>query len=248
MSRNRKKIFMGLLVWGGISLAAFGIVRFHGEGLGRILEWSVNRSAKEFFRDSFQIGSSRLDRNLGIRLTEVEARLHLEDGDLPLRIESIVSQGPVAGYFSKEGLVLQFEGIRLAGSAGESALRGFSGEIKGEFTLRVNPWETAGLHLRLRVEEPGGLLESRFLAPLLRYLPEQSVRREVRRVIGSGEQIGFQSASLRLDETGPDSMKIFLHMLIPDYNLHLNLKIEVRVDEKDILAQLVRLAGLVPAH
>lgn len=123
-------------------------------------------------------------------------------------------------------------------------LRGSSGEIKGEITIRQG---AKGVFLRanLRIDEPGGRLQARFLDLLKPYLPQMGVKEKVEQILAAGGGVDFRIASLEMELVESEKMKVLLHLAIPDYNLDLHFNIEVRVDEKNAFLQLAELGGLI---
>ena len=57
--------------------------------------------------------------------------------------------------------------------------------------------------------------------------------------------VGYQSADLRATLASADTLKVFLHLLIPDYNLDLNLNLEIHIDKDNAFPELARLMGLL---
>jgi hypothetical protein len=124
-------------------------------------------------------------------------------------------------------------------------LKGAAGELEGEIAFRQDMGETFEFQALLRIEQPGGRLPSRFFEPLLAYLPEFAVRREVRKVVAARGLVDYREASLQIRSVQTDRVKIFFHILIPEYNLDLNVNLEVRADEKTAFADLASLLGLL---
>jgi hypothetical protein len=124
-------------------------------------------------------------------------------------------------------------------------LAGSAGEMKGSFTFRVDAGGRPFCEIRLRVEEPGGKLQARFFETLKPYLPQLAVQQKVEEIAGKQALVDFREAELRLDLAESDRMKIFLHIAVPDYNLDLNLNIELRVDSENAFADVAGLVGLI---
>ncbi|MBI4115514.1 MAG: hypothetical protein HY447_02955 [Candidatus Omnitrophica bacterium] len=124
-------------------------------------------------------------------------------------------------------------------------LSGSSGEMKGEIMLENSPKGKILLHLKLRIEEPGGRVQARFFDLLTPYLPQLAMMEKVKEIKAKGGTVGFHDALIEVKMTQSKRIKIFLHMVIPDYNLHLNLNTEVRFEEEDTLPELARLIGLL---
>lgn len=124
-------------------------------------------------------------------------------------------------------------------------LSGSRGHLKGKIRFRADAGGVIGTNADLRVDPPGGRLPARFLELLKPYLPQLSVRREVETLLANQPLVDFREASVKLELAESEPMKIFLHIGIPDYNLNLNVNLEVRLDEKNALQDLIRLVGLL---
>ena len=123
-----------------------------------------------------------------------------------------------------------------------SYLAGSTGEVTGDVTLRVGDVEEPYLATALAIEEPGGLLQARFFDLLAPYLPAIN---ELRRHAAKHALVAFRDARVKASLPATDRLEIFLHISVPEYNLDLNARLEIHVDERDILKQCVRLIGLV---
>ena len=110
-------------------------------------------------------------------------------------------------------------------------LTGSVGEMRGLVDIRTNSRGEISFSSELRIQEPGGRLQSRFFDILTPYLPQLATKEKVRQVAAAGGLVGFRDASLKADLVESDKMKAFLHISIPDYNLDLNLNMEIRLDE-----------------
>ena len=124
-------------------------------------------------------------------------------------------------------------------------LSGASGKVRGNLEFGADARGKIESRGDLEVAPPGGLLQARFFDLLKPYLPEVALREKVDEISGHRGLTGFHEASLKIELARSDKMKIFLHIAVPDYNLILNLNIEVRVDEKNALGQLAGLAGVI---
>lgn len=125
-------------------------------------------------------------------------------------------------------------------------LSGATGELRGEMTFRSDTKGEVSYSARLQVEEPGGHVQTRFFDLLKPYLPQQlETREKIDHLLATGGVVGFREASLQADWAESDRMKVFLHITVPDYNLVLNLNLEIRVDEKNAFMQLTQLMGLL---
>lgn len=124
-------------------------------------------------------------------------------------------------------------------------LSGATGELRGRFILKTGADRDPELLLELKVEEPGGTLPSKAFSPLLAYLPESLQREYVRELTSDSGLIRYSSGVFRVDLSRADRMKLFLHMAIPDYNLDINLNLEIRVEEADTFSKIVQLMAHV---
>jgi len=124
-------------------------------------------------------------------------------------------------------------------------LAGSSGEIQGKVTLQSKASGAILLEVQLRVREPGGRISARFFDLLLPYLPQIGSSERVAEIRAAGGLVGFHDASLALSWKDSDRIKIFLHILVPDYNLDLNVNTEIRMDEKNSFSELAEIFGLI---
>jgi hypothetical protein len=124
-------------------------------------------------------------------------------------------------------------------------LKGSKGEMKGEITILTKALEEPRVHADIHIAKPGGRLQSRFFDGIVPYLPQTKARSELKKLASQTELVNFDDAILKLDLSRTDKIKVFLHIMIPDYNLNLNLNIEVRIDEKNALLELGQIMGLV---
>ena len=79
-------------------------------GAGReLVQYAANRGSEEFFAGSVRLASAVIDRKLRIHLRGLRGEFQSPSGPVPLEIPSADSQGPLTGFFSQEGLVLNFK-------------------------------------------------------------------------------------------------------------------------------------------
>lgn len=109
-------------------------------------------------------------------------------------------------------------------------LEGSSGEMKGKIILRQDSKGAILLNGKLQVNE-GGELPSHFFRLLKPYLPQIALSRKIKRIEATGGLVGFRLASLEMEMVESNKMKIVLHLAVPDYNLDLHLKVEVRLGD-----------------
>lgn len=127
-------------------------------------------------------------------------------------------------------------------------LSGLTGKLQGKLILRTSFPEELSLKLKLNVDAPGGHLRARTFEPFLSYLPESLQREYVKELTENPSSfIRYEDAAFELDLSYSDRMKIFLHMTVPDYNLILNIKIELRLDKENAFLHLLKLLNLINA-
>ena len=127
-------------------------------------------------------------------------------------------------------------------------LSGLTGKLQGKLILRTSFPEELSLKLKLNVDAPGGHLKARAFEPFLSYLPESLQREYVKELTeNSSSFIHYEDAAFELDLSHSDRMKIFLHMTVPDYNLVLNLRIELRLDEENAFLHFWELLNFINA-
>lgn len=242
-----------------------------------IFELVLNQSAGDFFHGSLRAGSVRLDRHLKIHVGRLQGKLQTETGPFPLEVRQLESQAPLSDvFFSPNGLLVSFEGIRpqdskREGIRGIARLRGgrkwffelraevealdleelkrlslenwggSTGEMKGKIVFLTGAQEKSLFLTRLRIEPPGGQLRAHFLNHLTPYIPKPVTRQKVKDVLDQGGLVDFRTAFLEIRMEKPDLMKVFFRLAVPSYNLHLNLNLEIRVDEKNGFAELAQL-------
>ena len=124
-------------------------------------------------------------------------------------------------------------------------LEGASGILKGTLTLRTDAREDPVFGLVLNVFEPGGNLQARFFDLITPYLPQIQARSRVEQLAASKKTVSYKNAHLNIGLEDPQQMKLFFHILVPDYNLDLNINMAIRVDRKNAFFELAEVLGLV---
>ncbi len=124
-------------------------------------------------------------------------------------------------------------------------LKGSKGNLKGAMMLYARFNEDPRVSADLYVEKPGGKLQSQFFDGIFPYLPKSVAKAQVKKLSNRTELVDFDNAKLQVDIARADRIKVFLHILIPDYNLNLNLNMEVRVDDKEVLRELLQIMGII---
>jgi len=125
------------------------------------------------------------------------------------------------------------------------ALSGSAGEMRGSITLQTNALEEPKISADIHIAEPGGQMQSRFFDTLTPYLPQAKSKKQIQDLAAHKGLVDFRNADLKIELKSTDNIKVFLHVLVPDYNLNLNLNIEIRIDEKNALLQIAQIMGLV---
>lgn len=123
-------------------------------------------------------------------------------------------------------------------------LKGASGKMRGFARFETDANENLRFELEVKLEE-GGTIQARFFDTLTPYLPELKEQRKVRQLIKADRLVNYREAKLTMALKDATTMKIFFHILIPDYNLNLNLNVEVLVDAENAFLQVAELLGLI---
>lgn len=118
------------------------------------------------------------------------------------------------------------------------------GNLNGEVLLQGSASKSPVFRLSLATDEAGGFLKASVFDVFLSYVPQVSDREAVKSLIQKGGLIAFQRGSFRAELIEPDRLKVVFRMLVLEYNLDLNLNIEIRIDEKNAFPKLVKLMGL----
>ncbi len=128
------------------------------------------------------------------------------------------------------------------------SLSGSSGRMTGDLKLKADFSGHSEFNLHLDVPEPGGNLQARFFETITPYLPQTKNLKVLRDLSQSHELVQYHQASLDARLEQDDQVKVLLRILIPDYNLNLNLNMLVRVDEKNTFLKLFQLLGILRSH
>jgi hypothetical protein len=124
-------------------------------------------------------------------------------------------------------------------------LMGSSGVIQGEIFLEAQTGKEPQFQSYLQVKEPGGRVQSRFFKLFTPYLPNTPLRKELKQIASVEELVQYKEGVLQIGIAESDKIKVFLHTVVPEYNLDLNVQIDIRLDEKHALMQLAQLIGLM---
>ncbi|HQB12523.1 MAG TPA: hypothetical protein PLX96_06065 [Candidatus Omnitrophota bacterium] len=125
-------------------------------------------------------------------------------------------------------------------------LAGASGALKGSLRYSQMGNEPPHFEVNLDSPEPGGFLQAKFFDLFLPYLPASSQKQRVEQLASTGERlVKFKVAGLTASMPDAHRMKIFLRILILDYNLDLKLNVEVRTDSEDAFLKIAQWMGVV---
>ncbi len=153
-------------------------------------------------------------------------------------------KGGKKGFYHLEGVIggLGLEEMRWLDPEN---LKGATGAMKGNISIHQDVEGEPKFSAEVDIKEPGGQIAARLFDLLLPYLPQMAATVRQQRQAKPQETVNYQNAQLKIEMNQLDQMKVFLHMSVPDYNLILNLNIEVRIDEKNGFSRLAQLMGLV---
>ncbi|OQA55369.1 MAG: hypothetical protein BWY42_01480 [Candidatus Omnitrophica bacterium ADurb.Bin277] len=125
-------------------------------------------------------------------------------------------------------------------------LDGASGKVGGHIRFRRTGDQAPFFEMTLDAPDPGGSLQAKFFDLFLPYLPASVQRKRVEKLAGRGERlVRFKTADLKVEMPEGDRMKVLLHILVLDYNLKLQLSMEVRTDSENALLKIARWMGVV---
>lgn len=123
-------------------------------------------------------------------------------------------------------------------------LAGATGQLKGEIEYRVED-NRPFFKGTLNVAEPGGKIQARFFDLLTPYLPKSQVKSAVKKISAEKGLVTYQTASAEVSLLTPTELKVLLHIMIPVYNLVLNLNITIRLDDENAFNQIAQIAGMI---
>lgn len=126
-------------------------------------------------------------------------------------------------------------------------LSGSSGLIQGELHLKTAREKEPEFRVKLGVREPGGQIQSRFFSILTPYLPKSKgqTKAELKAISNTEALVGYKDIVMDMHLIESDKIKVFLHIAVPEYNLDLNVKMDIRLDAKQALMQVAQILGLV---
>ncbi len=142
-----------------------------------------------------------------------------------------------------ESRIVRLERSKLTAFNRET-LKGASGAFSGTLEMTSDEHGLTSFSMNLLSDEGGGKLQARFFDLFLNFLPGTN-RNEVLERLSGIEIVPFREADMKMSLVSPEVIKAFVHVLIPDYNLNLNLNAEIRLEEGSSFLELSRALGLV---
>lgn len=124
------------------------------------------------------------------------------------------------------------------------SLEGSTGRMTGSITFRSDARQDPVLGMEFLVQEPGGRIQAQFFDLLLPYLPQFKNVEKIQTLASKKSLLNYKNAALMVSLKESDKMKVFLHIMIPDYNVNLNLNLEIRADKKNAFMEIAQLLGL----
>lgn len=171
------------------------------------------------------------------------------EGARPARSNEDGLTGKAAVRLGKEGF-MEIEADILSLGLGNleklnpENLEGSTGQLNGKFYFR-SAGDSTDFELLLKVPAPGGLIQARFFDAVLPYLPQIPNRAKIEQIAGTARLVPYKDADLKMELIDPSRMKVFFHILVPDYNLNLNLNMEIRVDRENAFFEIAQMMGLI---
>ncbi|HTL47537.1 MAG TPA: hypothetical protein VL688_05685 [Verrucomicrobiae bacterium] len=121
-----------------------------------------------------------------------------------------------------------------------------TGTLQGTLHFATDARQDPAFGLILRAPEPGGRVHAHFFDMLLPYLPQAAVQAKVKEIsAGATRLVSYRDADFHMNLETPDHMKLFLHILVPEYNMDLNINMQVHVDKKNSFFQIAQMLGLI---
>jgi hypothetical protein len=108
-------------------------------------------------------------------------------------------------------------------------LRGSTGELTGTVRAAFGAQRAPELDCALRIDEPGGLVQTTMFEWLVPYLPTIE---EIRRLSARSELVGYRRASLELHGLHDGRLTGLFHIDVPSYHLLVNLNLAITVDDE----------------
>ncbi len=126
-------------------------------------------------------------------------------------------------------------------------LKGSTGKLSGIVQAGTDYKGSTNLEVVLAVKDPGGFLQGKFFGLLRPYLPTQASKEAAFQLASLNGLVRYKTAELHLNTIRSNQLKVILKMLVPDYNLNLNINMLIRLDEQNSFTDLAQLMGIVKA-
>lgn len=196
-----------------------------------------------------EIGRIRLKHCLFHILTKRLPFTFMFDGLKPFGSNSKGIRGEITfAWFQNQGITFQAKILELHLNEltvlDTQNLKGVTGTLNGDFVYRIDEKQNQFLDLQLNAPEPGGALQAQLFSLLVPYLPKSAYRTAVEQIQKTG-LVHYNTASISLHQEAPSRMKILVKILVPDYNLDLNVNAEIRVDNENTLLQIAQVLGMI---
>lgn len=147
-------------------------------------------------------------------------------------------------WFSRLDLSIHDLGLEDVRWVNRENLEGASGKMRGGAVFG-NDWQgRMKFQIALGVDRPGGTLQAHFFDALRPYVPGMP------QIIAAPENremplVAYRDARVDLSMEEMDRLKGFFHIFVPEYNINLNVNLEVRLDEKSAFNELLRVMGII---
>lgn len=122
-------------------------------------------------------------------------------------------------------------------------LQGSSGRLTGSLYVKALAEGSPELRIHLKVTPPGGRLQARFFEILVPYLP--AGQKAILDKMSASNTVEYKEADIQVSLGGPETVNLVFHILVPDYNLNLNLNVALRVESQEMFFQLANVFGLI---
>lgn len=122
-------------------------------------------------------------------------------------------------------------------------LKNATGKLAGELYFKNDYAAHTELELNSQIQEPGGGIQASLFETLTPYLPQGAERTEAQKIAQMQGLVAYRNAQLTAQLAGSDTLKVFLHILVPEYNLNLNLNIKIRLDKENAFLELADILG-----
>jgi hypothetical protein len=159
-------------------------------------------------------------------------------------MNGIVSMRGTKDWFLKAEVRVESLGLEDIEWINPDGLRGASGEFKVNVLFFAASEKEPNLTAYFEISKPGGRIQSRFFSLLLPYLPIDA-KPQMQKIASAGGLVSFIEGDLELNTMQSDELKVLLHILVPDYNLNLNVNAKVRLDEKNAFPKLAQAMQLM---